>query len=50
MLLEAMNVAGSWGPLAGKVKPMTGGTRLDVALYVTLRISVAVSLFSPGAQ
>lgn len=25
ILLEAMNVAGSWGPLAGKVKPMTGG-------------------------
>ena len=25
MLLEAIGVAGSWGPLAGKVKPMTGG-------------------------
>ncbi|MBF6101517.1 DUF3556 domain-containing protein [Nocardia cyriacigeorgica] len=25
VLLEAINVAGSWGPLAGKVKPMTGG-------------------------
>lgn len=25
VLLEAMNVAGSWGPLAGKFKPMTGG-------------------------
>ncbi|HEY5858446.1 MAG TPA: DUF3556 domain-containing protein [Aldersonia sp.] len=25
VLLEATNVAGSWGPLAGKVKPMTGG-------------------------
>ena len=25
MLLELIGVAGSWGPLAGKVKPMTGG-------------------------
>jgi hypothetical protein len=25
MLLEATGVAGSWGPLAGKFKPMTGG-------------------------
>ncbi|AVH24123.1 DUF3556 domain-containing protein [Nocardia cyriacigeorgica] len=25
VLLEAINIAGSWGPLAGKVKPMTGG-------------------------
>lgn len=25
MLLEALRVAGSWGPLAGKFKPMTGG-------------------------
>ncbi|MBW0013818.1 DUF3556 domain-containing protein [Mycobacterium sp.] len=25
VLLESMGVAGSWGPLAGKVKPMTGG-------------------------
>ncbi len=25
MLLEALGVAGSWGPLAGKFKPMTGG-------------------------
>src|SRR5690349_6309434 len=25
MLLEAAGVAGSWGPLAGKFKPMTGG-------------------------
>ncbi|MGQ0632087.1 MAG: DUF3556 domain-containing protein [Sporichthyaceae bacterium] len=25
MLLEAVGVAGSWGPLAGKFKPMTGG-------------------------
>ena len=24
-LLELIGVAGSWGPLAGKVKPMTGG-------------------------
>ncbi|MBB3038239.1 DUF3556 domain-containing protein [Hoyosella altamirensis] len=25
VLLECLNVAGSWGPLAGKFKPMTGG-------------------------
>jgi hypothetical protein len=25
MLLEAIGIAGSWGPLAGKFKPMTGG-------------------------
>jgi uncharacterized membrane protein YkgB len=76
VLLESMNVAGSWGPLAGKVKPMTGGilfwarpgtirlrpwkwvpftagdrrTRFDVALYVTLLISVAIALFSPGVH
>lgn len=25
MLVEAIGIAGSWGPLAGKVKPMTGG-------------------------
>ena len=25
VLLEAIGVAGSWGPLAGKAKPMTGG-------------------------
>ena len=25
VLFEAIGVAGSWGPLAGKVKPMTGG-------------------------
>lgn len=25
VLLEAMGLGGSWGPLAGKVKPMTGG-------------------------
>ena len=25
VLLKLMNVAGSWGPLAGKAKPMTGG-------------------------
>ena len=27
VLLEAIGVAGSWGPLAGKFKPMTGGIR-----------------------
>ncbi|MEN4401354.1 DUF3556 domain-containing protein [Mycolicibacterium senegalense] len=27
VLLEAIGIAGSWGPLAGKVKPMTGGIR-----------------------
>jgi hypothetical protein len=27
VLLEAVGVAGSWGPLAGKFKPMTGGIR-----------------------
>jgi uncharacterized membrane protein YkgB len=27
MLLEVFGVAGSWGPLAGKFKPMTGGAR-----------------------
>ncbi|BDH55729.1 hypothetical protein MTP03_06680 [Tsukamurella sp. PLM1] len=25
VLLEAIGIAGSWGPLAGKAKPMTGG-------------------------
>ncbi|MGX9080043.1 DUF3556 domain-containing protein, partial [Klebsiella pneumoniae] len=25
MLLETIGVAGSWGPIAGKFKPMTGG-------------------------
>ena len=25
VLLEAIGIAGSWGPLAGKIKPMTGG-------------------------
>ncbi len=25
VLLELIDVAGSWGPLAGKIKPMTGG-------------------------
>ena len=25
VLLELLGVAGSWGPLAGKIKPMTGG-------------------------
>jgi hypothetical protein len=76
VLLETIGIAGSWGPLAGKVKPMTGGilfwarpgtirlrpfkwmpltagdrrTRLDVALYVALLISVAIPLFVPGAH
>jgi hypothetical protein len=27
LLLECLNLAGSWGPLAGKFKPMTGGAR-----------------------
>jgi uncharacterized membrane protein YkgB len=27
ILLECFNVAGAWGPLCGKVKPMTGGAR-----------------------
>jgi Transmembrane protein of unknown function (DUF3556) len=27
VLLETVGVAGSWGPLAGKFKPMTGGIR-----------------------
>jgi uncharacterized membrane protein YkgB len=27
VLLETIGVAGSWGPLAGKIKPMTGGIR-----------------------
>src|ERR1700722_16525846 len=27
MLLELLGLAGSWGPLAGKTKPMTGGYR-----------------------
>src|SRR2546422_3540685 len=27
VLLECLNLAGSWGPLAGKFKPMTGGVR-----------------------
>lgn len=27
LLLETIGVAGSWGPLAGKFKPMTGGIR-----------------------
>ena len=37
MLLEALGVAGSWGPLAGHFKPMTGG----VAYYLrrnTIRV------------
>ncbi len=27
VLLELLGLAGSWGPLAGKTKPMTGGYR-----------------------
>ncbi|MEU2032533.1 DUF3556 domain-containing protein [Nocardia amamiensis] len=27
VLLEALGIAGSWGPLAGKFRPMTGGIR-----------------------
>jgi uncharacterized membrane protein YkgB len=27
VVLETIGVAGSWGPLAGKIKPMTGGIR-----------------------
>lgn len=30
VFLECMNVAGSWGPLVGKFKPMTGGVRFWV--------------------
>jgi len=76
VLLETIGVAGSWGPLAGKIKPMTGGIRFwarpgtirlrpwkwvpltngdrrtwfDVALYLALLVSVAISLFSPGVH
>src|ERR1700759_2227386 len=76
VLLEAIGVAGSWGPLAGKVKPMTGGilfwarpgtirlrpwkwlpftggdrrTLFDIALYLTLLVSLTVPLLSPGAH
>ena len=76
VLLEAIGVAGSWGPLAGKVKPMTGGilfwarpgtirlrpwkwvpftagdrrTRLDIAVYLALLVSLAVALISPGVH
>src|ERR1700741_1282369 len=76
VLLETIGVAGSWGPLAGKIKPMTGGirfwarpgtirlrpwkwvpftsgdrrTRLDVALYLALLVSVAIPLFSAGVH
>ncbi|MGQ0625788.1 MAG: DUF3556 domain-containing protein [Sporichthyaceae bacterium] len=38
MLLEALGVAGSWGPLAGKFKPMTGGI-LFWARPGTLRVA-----------
>ncbi len=37
VLLEAIGVAGSWGPLAGKVKPMTGGI-LFWARHGTIRL------------
>jgi uncharacterized membrane protein YkgB len=76
VLLETIGIAGSWGPLAGKIKPMTGGirfwarpgtirlrpwkwvpftsgdrrTRLDVALYLALLVSVAIPLFSAGVH
>jgi Transmembrane protein of unknown function (DUF3556) len=53
VLLELIGVAGSRGPLAGKIKPMTGGERrtwFDVGLYIVLMISVAVPLFSPGVH
>ncbi|TSD93669.1 DUF3556 domain-containing protein [Skermania sp. ID1734] len=37
VLLECLNLAGSWGPLAGKVKPMTGGA-LYYARVGTIRM------------
>ncbi|MGH3523936.1 MAG: DUF3556 domain-containing protein, partial [Mycobacterium sp.] len=30
VLIEALGIAGNWGPLCGKVKPMTGGIRFWV--------------------
>src|SRR3954470_8525580 len=75
VLLECLHLAGSWGPLAGHFKPMTGGlryyarvntirlppwpdkvpftagdrrTRLDVALYAALIVSLVVALALPG--
>jgi Transmembrane protein of unknown function (DUF3556) len=37
VLLEALGLAGSWGPLAGKTKPMTGGYRFWAKLN-TIRL------------
>jgi hypothetical protein len=37
VLLELIGLAGSWGPLAGKVKPMTGGYRFWARLN-TIRL------------
>lgn len=74
VLLETIGVAGAWGPLCGKVKPMTGGvlfwarpgtirlrpykwlpltggdrrTRVDVAIYLALLLSLVVALVMPG--
>lgn len=45
VLLEALNLAGSWGPLAGKFKPMMGGF-----LFYSKRGTIRVRPFSwvPG--
>jgi hypothetical protein len=75
VLLECLHLAGSWGPLAGHFKPMTGGpryyarvntirlppwpdkvpftrgdnrTKVDVALYAALLVSLVVALALPG--
>jgi hypothetical protein len=75
VLLECLHLAGSWGPLAGHFKPMTGGpryyarvntirlppwpyrvpftagdnrTKIDVALYAALIVSLVVALALPG--
>lgn len=37
VLLESLNLAGSWGPLAGKFKPFTGGPRYYARLG-TIRV------------
>ncbi len=37
VLLECLNLAGSWGPLAGKFKPFTGGPRYYARLK-TIRV------------
>jgi hypothetical protein len=37
VLLECLNLAGSWGPLAGKFKPFTGGPRYYARLN-TIRV------------